>query len=211
MNYLENLAKHGLYRPAFEKDNCGFGLIAQMDGRESHELVDTAIRALGRMTHRGAIAADGKTGDGCGLLLKRPDAFLRSVADRGGFALARQFAVGQIFLSRDEARADAARARLTAELENEGLSVAGWRIVPTDQSACGDAASEFTSALSPNRRIESMRGDGDGLPRISSASERPAGAALALAAGIGQGQPLGLLFRRDTEKIHVRQAGAVRC
>ncbi|MCP5110569.1 MAG: hypothetical protein GY953_07010, partial [bacterium] len=63
----------GLYRPAFEKDSCGFGLIAQMDDRPSHWLVDTAINALGRLTHRGAVAADGKTGDGCGLLLKKPD------------------------------------------------------------------------------------------------------------------------------------------
>ncbi|MEQ9737241.1 MAG: hypothetical protein RLN67_08440, partial [Algiphilus sp.] len=59
----------GLYNPAFEHDNCGFGLIANMDGQTSHWLVETAITALARMTHRGAIAADGKTGDGCGLLM----------------------------------------------------------------------------------------------------------------------------------------------
>ncbi len=57
-----------LYRPEFEKDNCGFGLIAHMDGASSHWLVETAIEALARLTHRGAISADGKTGDGCGLL-----------------------------------------------------------------------------------------------------------------------------------------------
>ena len=59
----------GMYRPAFEKDNCGFGLIAHMDGRPSHWLVDTAIGSLNRLTHRGAVAADGKSGDGCGLLM----------------------------------------------------------------------------------------------------------------------------------------------
>ena len=78
MNYLDNLAKDGLYDPNFEHDNCGFGLIAQMDGRASHTLVQTAITALGRMTHRGAIGADGKTGDGCGLLLRKPTTFLKS-------------------------------------------------------------------------------------------------------------------------------------
>lgn len=58
-----------------KKDNCGFGLIAQMEGQPSHKLVRTAISALDRMTHRGGIAADGKTGDGCGLLLQKPDSY----------------------------------------------------------------------------------------------------------------------------------------
>ena len=72
--------ENSLYRPEFERDNCGFGLIAQMDGKPSHWLLETAIGALARLTHRGAVAADGKTGDGCGLLLKKPDSFLRSLA-----------------------------------------------------------------------------------------------------------------------------------
>ena len=59
-----------LYRPSFEKDNCGFGLIAHMDGEPSHWVLSTAIDSLARLTHRGAVAADGKTGDGCGLLIK---------------------------------------------------------------------------------------------------------------------------------------------
>ena len=70
----------GLYRPEFERDNCGFGLMAQMDGKASHWLLKTSIDALARMTHRGAVAADGKSGDGCGLLLKKPDGFLKAVA-----------------------------------------------------------------------------------------------------------------------------------
>jgi len=81
MNTLNTPGNKGLYDPAFEKDNCGFGLIAQMDGLESHWVVETAIEALGRMTHRGAIAADGKSGDGCGLLLRKPERFLRQVAE----------------------------------------------------------------------------------------------------------------------------------
>ena len=67
----------GLYRPEFEKDNCGFGLIAHMDGRPSSGLVNTAVIALCRLTHRGAVSADGKTGDGCGLLMKKPHAFYK--------------------------------------------------------------------------------------------------------------------------------------
>jgi glutamate synthase (NADPH/NADH) large chain len=61
-----------LYRPEFERENCGFGLIANMVDQASHWLVQTAITALTRMTHRGAVAADGKSGDGCGLLFKLP-------------------------------------------------------------------------------------------------------------------------------------------
>ncbi len=131
---------HGLYRPAFEKDNCGFGLIAQMDDQPSHWLVSTAIAALARLTHRGAVAADGKTGDGCGLLLKKPDGFLRLCAEQQGIELNALYAVGMVFLNRNDDLAASARNTLEHELATEGLSVAGWRVVPTDDSACGDEA-----------------------------------------------------------------------
>ncbi|MCW8931176.1 MAG: glutamate synthase large subunit, partial [Gammaproteobacteria bacterium] len=129
-----------LYRPEFEKDNCGFGLIAHMDGASSHWLVETAIEALARLTHRGAISADGKTGDGCGLLLQKPDALMRSVAQEQGINLADNYAVGVVFLSQDNDIADNARAQVNKELEAEGLQVAGWRVVPVDKTACGDEA-----------------------------------------------------------------------
>src|SRR3546814_17143771 len=70
----------GLFRPEEFKDNCGFGLIAHMQGEASHHLLKTAIQSLTCMTHRGGINADGKTGDGCGLLMQKPDAFLRAQA-----------------------------------------------------------------------------------------------------------------------------------
>ena len=73
-----------LYREEFERDSCGFGLIANLDDHASHWLVETAITALSRLTHRGAVAEDGKTGDGCGLLLKKPVGFLRAVAQESG-------------------------------------------------------------------------------------------------------------------------------
>ncbi len=129
-----------LYRPEFERDNCGFGLIAQMDGEPSHWLVDTAIGALQRLTHRGAIAADGKTGDGCGLLMKIPTEFMRAVAAETGIELGARFAVGMVFLNSEAALAKTARQQLESELQQQGLSVAGWRQVPTDPSACGEEA-----------------------------------------------------------------------
>ncbi|MCS3904133.1 glutamate synthase (NADPH/NADH) large chain [Methylohalomonas lacus] len=132
----------GLYRPAFEKGSCGFGLIAQMDDQPSHWLINTAVNSLCRLTHRGAVAADGKTGDGCGLLMKKPDAFFRAVAAEQGIELASHYAVGVVFLHVDAAKAERARDQFNTEIEREGLSIAGWRVVPTDDSACGEEAKQ---------------------------------------------------------------------
>ena len=130
----------GLYDPRHERDSCGFGLIANLDDQASHWLVRTAIASLNHLTHRGAIAADGKTGDGCGLLLKKPEKFLRAVAAEQGFELAERFAAGIAFLSRYEDAAARARAVLESQLEREGLTVAGWRELPTRPEACGAQA-----------------------------------------------------------------------
>lgn len=131
----------GLYRPEFERDNCGFGLIAQMDGKPSHWLIKTAIEALANLTHRGAIGADGKTGDGCGLLLKKPDSFFESIASELGFSLAQRYAVGMVFLSQDENKAQSAQEAVTEKLIKQGMQVLGWREVPVDAAtACGQEA-----------------------------------------------------------------------
>ncbi len=140
MNSLDRLAQVGLYRPDFEHDNCGFGLIAQIDGEASHKLVKTAINALARMTHRGAVAADGKSGDGCGLLLKKPVRFLRSKAEECGFTVGRNFSVGMVFLNPQEKKASRARVLLGKEINARGLSVDGWRLVPVNREACGHEA-----------------------------------------------------------------------
>ena len=130
----------GLCRAAYERDSCGFGLIASLDDKASHWVLKTAISSLTRLTHRGAIAADGKTGDGCGLLIKQPTAFLRAVGAEAGLKLAPMFAAGLIFLNSDPAKADAARQVLTEQLQSEKLRVAGFRALPTDPAACGSEA-----------------------------------------------------------------------
>jgi glutamate synthase (NADPH/NADH) large chain len=130
----------GLYSPAFEHDSCGFGLIAQMDGQESHWLVNTAVNSLARLSHRGAVAADGKTGDGCGLLLKKPAAFFSAAADELGFALPAEYAVGMLFLNQDAELAANSRLLLERELRAQCLDIIGWREVPTDPSVCGEEA-----------------------------------------------------------------------
>ncbi len=140
MNALQQLAEHGLYRPEFERDNCGWGMIAHLDGIASHELIDNAIVSLERLTHRGAVAADGVSGDGCGLLITQPARFLRKVASEQNIELGPLFAVGNVFLATDESVAAQQRAVLEAAIAAQGSSVAGWRIVPTDTSVCGDYA-----------------------------------------------------------------------
>ncbi|MCP5158680.1 MAG: glutamate synthase large subunit [Gammaproteobacteria bacterium] len=128
----------GLYRPEFERDSCGFGLMAQMDNEPSHWLVHTSIASLARLTHRGAVAADGKSGDGCGLLMRKPDAFLRRVAAETSIVLGDWYGVGMVFLNRDPDLAASARSDLQAQLQQEGLIVAGWRSVPINPDACGE-------------------------------------------------------------------------
>ena len=136
----QRTARAGLYDVEFERDSCGFGLIASLDDAPSHFIVETAITSLNRLTHRGAVAADGKTGDGCGLLLKKPEEFLRAVAAEAGFVLGRRFASGIAFLSRYEDAAERARTTLAQQLKREGLAVAGWRVLPIAREACGAEA-----------------------------------------------------------------------
>ncbi|UDL04404.1 glutamate synthase large subunit [Marinobacter sp. CA1] len=131
----------GLYHPDEFRDNCGFGLIAHMKGETSHKLLQTAIESLTCMTHRGGIAADGKTGDGCGLLIQSPDAFLRKAAHAAfGKTPGDLFAVGQVFLNPDESKAAAGRAAVEKRLTEQGLDILGWREVPTDNSCLGPMA-----------------------------------------------------------------------
>ncbi len=138
MNELHRL--QGLYDPSFEKENCGFGLIAQMDDQPSHWLVQTAIQSLSRMTHRGGVAADCCTGDGCGLLLKKPDAFFRAEARDLNIAVADLYAVGMVFLSQDADKRAAGIAAVENSLTAKGVSVAGWRKVPVNSDCLGAQA-----------------------------------------------------------------------
>ena len=117
----------GLYRLDEFKDNCGFGLIAHLQGEVSHRLLKTAIEALTCMTHRGGIAADGKTGDGCGLLLQKPDGFLRLVArDQLGLELPAQYAVGSVMFSQDIGQRQTAKTAFEEELARRDMKVLGW-------------------------------------------------------------------------------------
>jgi len=128
-----------LYDPAFEHDSCGFGLVVQIGGRASTALVDTAFAALAKLSHRGGVNADGVSGDGCGVLIRRPADWLRALAEADGIVPASRFAAGLVFL---DPEGDEASAReLERHLAEAGLEVAGWREVPVDADACGALAS----------------------------------------------------------------------
>jgi glutamate synthase (NADPH) large chain len=141
-----------LYDKSQERDNCGFGLIAHIEGEPSHKVVRTAIHALARMQHRGAILADGKTGDGCGLHITEAGPLSSAWSRKSAAgALAKNYAVGMLFLSqRRRQKRRASRRIVEEELQNETLSVVGWRDVPTNPDVLGEIA------LSSLPRIEQI-------------------------------------------------------
>ena len=126
----------GLYNPAFEHDSCGVAMVVDMHGRRSRDIVDKAITALLNLEHRGAQGAEPRSGDGAGILIQVPDAFLREVVD---FELpaAGSYATGIAFLPQSSKDAAAACAAVEKIAEAEGLTVLGWRNVPTDDSSLG--------------------------------------------------------------------------
>jgi glutamate synthase (NADPH/NADH) large chain len=118
------------------RDNCGFGLLAQLNNKPSHQMLRDAIRALSRMMHRGAIAADGKTGDGSGLLCAMPQRFMRAVAEEQGISLPDQYAVATIFLSDEKKQLAAFREGC----EKNDLQLLMVREVPLNTDALGEYA-----------------------------------------------------------------------
>lgn len=116
--------KSGLYHPDEFKDNCGFGLIAHMKGEVSHKLLETAIESLTCMTHRGGIAADGKTGDGCGLLVQSPDAFLKKAAKpRSGKSPVSCLLLAKCSLTQIRAKLLMGAALLKSDWSNKGSTL----------------------------------------------------------------------------------------
>ncbi|MDA3913659.1 glutamate synthase large subunit, partial [Oleiagrimonas sp.] len=127
-----------LYDPEFEHDSCGFGLLVHVDGRSSTSLVDEAFIALARLSHRGAVNADGVSGDGCGVLIHGAQEWLRALADEAGIELATRFAAGLVFL--DACSEQRPVEVLAGMLGDEGLQLAGWRQIDINEEACGPLA-----------------------------------------------------------------------
>ncbi|MBB3890737.1 glutamate synthase (NADPH/NADH) large chain [Phenylobacterium haematophilum] len=143
--YLANraaLTAAHAYSPADERDACGVGLVCALDGKPRREVVELAITALKSVWHRGAVDADGKTGDGAGVLLSVPQDFFADQVTRIGHVLRPgPIAVGQVFLPRNDLGAqEAARTIVEAEALRFGFYIYGWRQVPVDTSVIGEKA-----------------------------------------------------------------------
>ena len=142
MNDRARLAKRGLYRPADEHDACGVGFIAAVDGEARRDVVEAGIAALKAVWHRGAVDADGKTGDGAGIHVQIPqDFFEQHITNTGHEARGGRLAVGMVFLPRTDLGAqETCRVIVETEILNFGYSIYGWRQVPVNAGAIGEKA-----------------------------------------------------------------------
>jgi glutamate synthase (NADPH/NADH) large chain len=138
----DHLAAHGLYDPSQEHDACGVGLVVAIDGQPRRAVVEAAIHALGSIWHRGAVDADGKTGDGAGIHVQIPQDFFKEHVRRTGHVpLDDRLAVGMVFLPRtDLAAQERCRCIVEAEILNFGYTIYGWRQVPVNVAVIGEKA-----------------------------------------------------------------------
>ena len=133
------LKKQGLYLPEFEHENCGAGFICNLKGEKTNQIIHDALEILVKLEHRGGVSADGKTGDGAGLLIDIPHDFFKRVCN---FDIPdqREYAVGMVFLPKVANQYKFCKDTFETEINAQGLSVLGWRKVPVDSSHLGEIA-----------------------------------------------------------------------
>ena len=134
-------AKQGLYNPDYEHDNCGAGFICSLQGKKTNDIIHKALDILDKLEHRGAVSADGKTGDGAGILIEIPHDFLVTQCD---FALpaVHEYAVGMVFLPKKENQRTYCIGVFESEIQKQGLTILGWRKVPVNPEVVGSIASQ---------------------------------------------------------------------
>ncbi|HEY5081276.1 MAG TPA: glutamate synthase large subunit [Bauldia sp.] len=149
----------GLYDPAHEKDSCGVGFIVNLKNRKSHRIVEDGLRILENLEHRGATGADPLMGDGAGMMVQIPHAFLARETARLGFALPppRHYAVGHVFMPQDAEMRTVMEKVVAAAIVQEGQVFLGWRDVPTD-NACLSKAPEIAATEPLHRQVFIGRG-----------------------------------------------------
>ena len=135
------LVQQGLYHPEYEHDNCGAGFICSLEGKKSNDIIHKALEILEKLEHRGAVSADGKTGDGAGILIDIPHQFFADVCP---FALPEhgQYAVANVFLPQKENQRSFCIEVVEKHLKGQGLNLLGWRNVPVNRSVPGRIAAE---------------------------------------------------------------------
>ncbi|GAB5475727.1 MAG: glutamate synthase large subunit [Maribacter sp.] len=135
------LRKQGLYLPDFEHDNCGAGFICSLKGKKSNDIIHKALEILDKLEHRGAVSADGKTGDGAGILIDIPHNFFKDVCS---FELPEpgDYAVSNVFLPQKENQREYCISVFEKNIKEQGLQLLGWRDVPVNRSVPGRIAME---------------------------------------------------------------------
>ena len=133
------LKKQGLYLPEFEHENCGAGFICNLKGEKTNQIIHDALEILVKLEHRGGVSADGKTGDGAGLLIDIPHDYFKRVCDFN-IPAQREYAVGMVFLPKVENQYQFCKNIFEKEIKAQGLSILGWREVPVDSSQLGEIA-----------------------------------------------------------------------
>src|SRR5207253_3974062 len=148
----------GLYDPALEDDSCGFGFVVDIRGRPSHDIVVKALEVLCNLEHRGATGAEKETGDGAGILLQTPHAFLAAACAKLGLTLPGpgRYGVGMVFLPPSEPGREAIYRLFDETIRDERQQLLGWRDVPTDNSTLGGSAKASQPVI---RQVFIGRGD----------------------------------------------------
>jgi glutamate synthase (NADPH) large chain len=133
------MERQGLYSPEFEHENCGAGFICNLNGERTNQIIHDALEILVKLEHRGGVSADGKTGDGAGLLIDIPHDYFKRVCD---FSIpnSREYAVAMVFLPKISNQFDFCKTTFEKEINAQGLKVLGWRKVPVDSSHLGEIA-----------------------------------------------------------------------
>lgn len=149
MNDHQNILQQGLYEPSFEHDNCGIGAVVDIKGRPSHQVVADALSIVENLEHRAGKDAEGKTGDGVGILTQIPHRFFQKVCKEAGICIGeeREYGVGMFFFPQDELKRNQAKKMFEIIVEKEGLRFLGWREVPTRLEVLGEKALSCRPAI----------------------------------------------------------------
>ena len=141
---ISNGAYNGMYRPEFEHDNCGIGAIVNIKGLKTHDTVEKALKIVENLEHRAGKDAEGKTGDGVGILLQISHDFFKEAVKPFGIFLRseRSYGIGMFFFPQDELKKNRAKKMFEVIVEKEGLEFLGWREVPTVPDVLGSKARE---------------------------------------------------------------------
>ena len=149
MNPLRELAEHGLYSPHLEHDSCGVGVVANIKGGQSHDIITESLQVLVNLGHRGACGCDPETGDGAGILMQMPHAFFLKECPDSGFDLPElgTYGVGMVFLPPGADAREKCGALIDGCIAAEGLKLLGWRDVPVDPTKLGRDARAVQPAI----------------------------------------------------------------